>query len=130
MTLPTILVVDDEPLNLMLFEEYLADLPCVVECCQSGEEALARLQAAGPAIDLLLLDLMMPGMGGYALLATLRASRHFDGLAIVMASARGERSEIERCRAAGANDYLVKPVAGEDLIAAVHRQLRREIVAG
>ncbi len=93
-----------------------------VECVPDGEAALAAL--ARRAFDLVITDVMMPKMDGFALLAAIRASKPLEGLPVVMLSARaGEEARIEGLDA-GADDYLVKPFGGRELAARVRSQLQ------
>ena len=93
-----------------------------VEVVADGRAALDRILAAPP--DLVLTDVMMPELDGFALLAALRGDLRTRSLPVVMLSARaGAEARIEGLRA-GADDYLVKPFSARELLACVHSQLR------
>src|SRR4029077_1877535 len=94
-----------------------------VEVVGNGEEALIFLQGRRP--DLVIADVMMPKVDGFALLRDMRANPRTRDVPVLMLSARaGEESRIEGLQA-GANDYLVKPFSARELIARVEAQLLR-----
>jgi len=107
--LPSVLVVDDEPLNLKAMEALLSEASCQVVTASSGRDALRRILRADFA--LILLDVRMPGMDGFetaTLIRKLERSRHTP---IVFLTAAGEHGNwVTRGYEAGAVDYLVKPV--------------------
>ncbi|HET9784890.1 MAG TPA: response regulator transcription factor [Terriglobales bacterium] len=95
-----------------------------VELAANGEAALARLgDAAAPPLDLMVLDVMLPGQDGFAVAAELRAQRRF--LPILMLTARGAAEDVLRGFAAGADDYLAKPFELAILVARIRGLLRR-----
>ncbi len=102
-----ILVVDDERLNRMILRRALEGQGHVVEEAENGRVALARL-AAGP-IDLVLLDLVMPELDGYAALETIKADPRLGHLPVIVISGVDELDSIVRCIEMGAADYLPKP---------------------
>lgn len=102
-----ILVVDDNESILDLLARQLTREGHEVETCDSGEKALARLDIE--PFDLLLLDLMMPGINGLDVLRELKADPHTATLPVVMISALDETETAVRCIEAGAEDYLAKP---------------------
>ncbi|WP_114389477.1 sigma-54-dependent transcriptional regulator [Notoacmeibacter marinus] len=119
----TILTVDDEPVQRRLANETLTRAGYRVVEAEHGEAALRILsdESAGP-IDLVLLDLMMPGMDGLETLEAMR-QKEFDQPVVVLTAKGGMESVIAAMRA-GAFDYVVKPVAPERLRAAVHDALK------
>lgn len=115
---PLVLVAEDNAINQKVIGHQLALLGVAVEMVSDGLEALA-LWRAGHALQrhaLLLTDLHMPGIDGYTLAATIR-SEEADGerMPIVALSANALRGEFDRCRAAGMDDYLSKPVQTDQL---------------
>jgi two-component system sensor histidine kinase ChiS len=125
-----ILAVDDEPVILQAAVNHLASAGYHVETCQSGREALARLDRT-PRPDLVLLDLMMPGMSGYEACEHIRERCGQAELPVIIVTARNRLSDLVRGFSAGANDYLVKPYLRDELLARVrtHLKLREAFVA-
>jgi DNA-binding response OmpR family regulator len=89
----------------------------------TGEEALARLDAGPAAFDLVILDVMLPGIDGFAVVAALRRQRRF--VPVLMLTARGRSEDVLRGFDAGADDYLPKPFELPILLSRVRGLLRR-----
>jgi len=102
-----ILIVDDEPLNLDLLEQELELLDYATVSAPDGRQALELLQRT--PIDLVLLDVMMPGLDGYEVLRRIKDDHRLRHVPVVMVSALTELSSVVRCIALGAEDYLPKP---------------------
>lgn len=115
----TILIVDDVPQNLRLLEAVLEPRGYTVVAASSGEAALERV--AG--VDLVLLDVVMPGIDGYEVCRRLRADPRTSFLPVVMVTASGEQ-EKRRAIAAGADDFVAKPFDHDELLARVRSLLR------
>jgi PAS domain S-box-containing protein len=121
-----VLVAEDNPVNREVLSHQLERLGLQAEFAVDGAEALARWRAAGPDFALLLTDLQMPVMDGFALAAAIRrAEGGAQRLPIVALSAHVLPSEIGRSRAAGVDDHLTKPLRLEQLRAAMLRWLPR-----
>lgn len=90
-----------------------------VSYCADGNQALNAFQVVNP--DLVLLDLMLPGRDGIEIC---RAIREFSGIPIVMLTARSDTSDVVTGLEAGADDYVVKPIKNEELIARIRARLR------
>jgi class 3 adenylate cyclase/CheY-like chemotaxis protein len=118
----TILVVDDTPLNVKLLADLLGAKGYRTVTAASGPEALARLAAEAP--DLVLLDVMMPGMSGYEVCAAIRADPAHCMLPVVLVTALDPAQERAKGLDAGADDFLSKPVAQAELLARVKSLLR------
>jgi len=116
-----LLVVDDLPQNVRLLEAILAPRGYRVVAAHSGAEALDRL-AAEP-IDLVLLDILMPGMDGYEVCRALRAEAATSFLPVVMITASGEQEKVAAIEA-GADDFIAKPFDQAELLARVQSLLR------
>ena len=103
-----ILIVDDIEANRHLLSRQLTRQGHTVTTVSSGAEALERL--TGGNFDLVLLDLMMPGMSGYEVLARMKGDESLRNLPVIMISALDEVDSVVRCIEAGADDYLHKPI--------------------
>ena len=79
-----------------------------------GKEALERLEQNGP-VDLALVDWNMPGMNGLEFVSTVRRSRQFDGMRLMMVTTESELEQVARALEAGANEYIMKPFTSEGL---------------
>lgn len=117
-----ILVVDDEEANRRLLRKLLEKLGYEVHDVAGGQEALALL--GHRAIDLVLLDLMMPGMTGHEVLRELRRTWATDELPVIIATARTEADDLVEAMAAGANDYVTKPFDTRVLAARISARLK------
>lgn len=121
-----ILVVDDGPDNQLLFSLYLTKQGAEVTLAADGAEGLQATQnkaAAGSSFHLILLDMQMPVMDGYALARRLRDSGYTRP--IVALTAHSEDKERARCIEAGCDDFVTKPLPPEALIEAVLRNVGR-----
>lgn len=116
-----ILAVDDSPDNLRILSELLQPQYRVL-ACNSGEAAL-NIARSEPRPDLVLLDVMMPGMDGYEVLARLRADRASRDIPVMFVTAMAEDDDLERGLEMGAADYLTKPINPVVLRARIRTQL-------
>jgi CheY-like chemotaxis protein/two-component sensor histidine kinase len=105
----TILLVDDDVRNVFALTSALEQRGAHVEVGRNGFEALARLDEVD-AIDLVLMDVMMPGMDGLEATRRIRQDPRFRRLPIIAITAKAMKDDQEQCLAAGANDYLAKPI--------------------
>ena len=121
----TVLVVEDEPGIADFIRRGLSYKGYSVQVAHSGEEALELAQDRLP--DLVILDLMLPGMDGVEVCRRLRAA---DAVPIVMLTARDAVTDKVAGLEAGADDYITKPFAFEELLARVRAALRRRAPAG
>jgi len=113
---PHILIVDDDPVNLKVVQNMLSS-DYQVETALNGEEALDRVKQGG--FDLVISDVMMPHMSGYQLTQQIRKQFSVSELPILLLTARYEAEDIDAGFAAGANDYVAKPVGSRELKARV-----------
>ncbi len=116
-----VLVVDDEPVNLEIIEDFLEELPLEITCYSSGDEFLNHLDEDEP--DLLILDLMMPNMDGYAVIRQIRSEYSAQELPILVVTANEQERFSHQSLSLGANDYLIKPLEGRELRMRVRSQL-------
>ena len=116
----TILIVEDEPKLAKLLSNYLRQAGYDPECRENGLEVLPRVREKMP--DLILLDLMLPGLGGIDICKEIRS---FSAVPIIMVTARIE--EIDRLLGLelGADDYICKPFSPREVVARVKAVLRR-----
>jgi putative two-component system response regulator len=117
----TILIVDDEPTNLSLLAQLLRP-DYQVRAANSGESAL-RAAASEPRPDLVLLDVMMPGMDGHAVLARLRDNPATHEIPVIFLTALAGTEDEERGLELGAADYMTKPIKPALVLARVRTQL-------
>jgi putative two-component system response regulator len=117
----TILIVDDEPLNLTVLTRLLQP-SYQVRAVNSGVGAL-RAAAGEPRPDLILLDVSMPGMDGYAVLEHLHADAATRDIPVVFVTALTDAGDEERGLRMGAQDYITKPIKPAVVLARVRTQL-------
>ncbi len=118
----TILVVDDEPLNLQVMEAMLIPLGYDVVLAKNGEECLDMIGQCDP--DLILLDVMMPGLNGFEVAKRVKSDPDTSIIPIVMVTALREVSDRIKALESGADDFLTKPVDKTELRARVQSLLK------
>ena len=123
-----VLVVDDDYRNVFALTALLERGHAEVIGAESGPAALAALELTAD-IDLVLMDIMMPGMDGYAAMRAIRAIDRFRALPILAVTGKVVAGERDRCITAGANDYVPKPVDTIELLAAIGPWLPRHAPA-
>jgi CheY-like chemotaxis protein len=117
-----ILVIDDEESTRLLLARTVSQgLDAEVQLAGTCEQAL-RFAEAGP-YDAILLDLLMPGIGGLAVLYRVRRSGPNAATPVIVVSAVKDEETIERCMSAGAHDYLTKPVRPTELARTLRKHL-------
>jgi DNA-binding response OmpR family regulator len=116
-----ILIVDDEPNIVVSLEFLMMQKGHAVRVVNDGEAALAAVAEFAP--DLILLDVMMPRMSGYELCQRVRENPAWQGIKIIMLSAKGRDVEVTKGLAIGADAYMTKPFSTKDLIDKVQAML-------
>ncbi|WP_016855573.1 response regulator transcription factor [Halomonas smyrnensis] len=116
-----VLIVDDEPNIVLSLEFLMQQAGFEVVTAEDGETALARVSETRP--DLMLLDISLPGIGGFDVLERLRADPDVARLPIIMLTAHGREVEREKGLALGADDYITKPFSTRELVERVKRLL-------
>lgn len=131
-TAGTILIVDDHPANLSVVVDHLEDAGLQVAVAQGGEEALKRAEFIQP--DLILLDVMMPGIDGFETCRRLKANAATHAIPVIFMTALADIQDKVAAFAAGGVDYVSKPFQVEELLARVRthldlREAQQELVA-
>ncbi len=129
-----VLVVDDAPANRFLYRAVLEDDGHRVREAADGPSALAQIESASPPVELVLLDVSMPGMDGIEVLRRIRARGDGGPAVLILTAAARTPDSIERGLELGADAYLIRPVDNRELAARVRaalqiHRLRRELAA-
>ena len=119
-----ILVVDDEPINIQVLTNYLVVQKYNVITAADGAEALQILEETAVSIDVILLDIMMPNLSGYETCQRIRQQYTASELPVIMLTAKNQVADLVMGFAAGANDYITKPFAKDELLSRVNTHLR------
>ncbi|PWW43683.1 hypothetical protein DFR36_10934 [Melaminivora alkalimesophila] len=119
----TILVVEDDVRNVFALSSVLEPTGARVQIARNGREALEQLERAGqgehPPVDLVLMDIMMPEMDGLTAMREIRKRVEWRRLPIIALTAKAMKDDQEKCLAAGASDYIAKPLDVEKLLSLV-----------
>lgn len=118
-----VLAVDDIPLNLLLVQKMLSRFNFRLRTATNGQQALDAVAQERP--DLILLDLMMPGIDGFEVIRRLRANPETADIQIIILSALNSNEDVVKGFDVGANDFIMKPIIMEKLLSCVvtHLQL-------
>ena len=117
----TVLVIDNDASIVELLSFVLEDAGFTVHTALDGDAGVGEALRHRP--DIIICDLMMGRMHGFEVLQAIRAHRELDGTAVIMASSKAFKPDVDRARELGAADYLVKPFRAEELLEAVERHL-------
>lgn len=118
-----VLIVDDEA-NIVISLEFLMEQAgYTVDIARTGDEALVKIAAFAP--DLILLDVMLPGMNGFDICQRIRQTPAWRHIKVVMLTAKGREVEITKGLALGADAYITKPFSTKALLAEVESQLTK-----
>jgi CheY-like chemotaxis protein/nitrogen-specific signal transduction histidine kinase len=119
-----VLVVDDDMRNIFALSSVLERRGMAVLTAGTGREAIAMLEST-PDVAIVLMDIMMPEMDGYATMQVIRQNPSFRRLPIIALTAKAMKGDREKCLEAGASEYLAKPVNTEQLLSALRMWLHR-----
>ncbi len=117
-----VLAVDDIPLNLLLVQKMLSRFNFKMRTAANGQLALDAVAELKP--DLILLDLMMPGIDGFEVIQRLRENPETADIQIVILSALNSNEDVIKGFSVGANDFIMKPIIMEKLLSTVVTQLQ------
>lgn len=104
----TILIADDSEMNRAILADMLADEYTIVEA-ENGRETLERIQELGPTLSLVLLDIVMPELDGFAVLAEMNRTGWIEDIPVIMISSERGTDQIERAYSLGATDFISRP---------------------
>jgi len=119
-----ILIVDDDVRNIFSLTSVLEEHGMTVSFAENGRDAIEKLESI-PGIDLVLMDVMMPEMDGYETTRAIREKPQFKSLPIIALTAKAMKGDREKCIAAGASDYITKPVDTDQLLSLMRVWLYR-----
>ncbi len=122
MTRKKILLVDDSPTAILRERMILEEEPYDILVAADGAECLRMAREEHP--DLILLDVVMPGMDGFTALRALRADENLRGLPVLMVTTRDELDDVQKGYESGANEYVTKPIDSAELLAKIRSCLR------
>ncbi|HEY5763597.1 MAG TPA: response regulator [Rhodocyclaceae bacterium] len=114
MPVKKILVVDDSPTERHYMVELLTKNGYVVTTAENGEEGIAKAKAEHP--DLVLMDVVMPGLNGYQATRTLTRDEATKDIPVIVCTSKGQETDRIWCLRQGAHDYMVKPVNADELL--------------
>ena len=118
-----ILIAEDDVRNVFALTSLLEPKGAKIQLARNGREAVDALQAAGrrdaDRIDIVLMDIMMPEMDGLTAMREIRRRPEWKKIPIIALTAKAMRDDLEACMAAGANDYIAKPLDVEKLLSLI-----------
>ncbi|MHB0947644.1 MAG: HAMP domain-containing protein [Gemmatimonadaceae bacterium] len=120
-----VLVVDDDVRNIFSLTSVLEDHGMIVSFAENGRDAIRLLEERPGEVDLVLMDIMMPEMDGYETTRAIRAKPELKNLPIIALTAKAMKGDREKAIAAGASDYITKPVDVEQLVSLMRVWLYR-----
>lgn len=121
----TLFVVDDVSANVLLLETILKKEGYRTDKAYSGEECLSKVEATPERFDLILLDVMMPGMDGYAVLTKLKKNPATCDIPIIMLTALTDLGSVNKAKEMGALDFICKPFKRAELTAQIRAVLEK-----
>lgn len=121
---PNILVVDDFETNILLLQNILKEAGFGVKSAFSGYEALEIISKE--ELDLVLLDILMPGISGMEVLEQIKADARTQGIPVIMVTAIHEIKSVRTAMSIGAQDYIKKPINKDELLFKITETLKTE----
>ena len=121
----TVLIIDDQKMNRSYCRTFLGKLNLVIHCAKDGFEGIRLAQKVIP--DLILLDLIMPGMDGFEVLRLLKQNQGLKSIPVLVLSVLSRSGEVEKALQMGADDYVQKPFSGTELVARSKKLLQARI---
>ncbi|MBQ0095696.1 MAG: response regulator [Bacteroidetes bacterium] len=118
----TVMIVDDIPINTRLLEKILSKANFRLRIFNDSQLAMDNIAEIDP--DILLMDVMMPGIDGFTFLTRLRSNPAFDHVRVVLVTAVSESEEILRAGTMGANDYITKPINAKRVASSIAAQIQ------
>lgn len=119
-----VLLVDDDDRNLFALSNYLEGAGMQVITASSGFSAIDALKEA--PVDIILMDIMMPGMDGYEAIRIVKEDPSTSHIPVIAVTAKAMKGDREKCMAAGADDYISKPVALTDLMQKIQELINKK----
>jgi CheY-like chemotaxis protein len=119
-----VLVVDDDIRNIFATTSVLERYDMRVLSAETGKAAIATLEA-DTGVDIVLMDIMMPGMDGHDTMRAIRAIERFRTLPIIAVTAKAMKGDRDKCIESGASDYIAKPVDPQHLVSMLEAWLHR-----
>jgi len=121
-----VIAVDDEELNLVLVNKHLTKAGFKTQCFDNGKTMLEAIQQE--SADILLLDIRMPDMDGVEILKSLRQTYSPEELAVIMLTGVDCSTQTDECYRLGADDYIIKPFSGTEIIARINSALQLKML--
>lgn len=119
-----VLIVDDDHRNLFALSSYLDAHNMEVTTASSGPEALEILDSSDQ--NIILMDIMMPGMDGYEAIRNIKSKRSIQTIPVIAVTAKAMKGDKEKCLESGADDYMSKPVNLSDLVLKIEALIGRD----
>ena len=120
-----VLIVDDDVRNIFALTSALESHNMDVSHAENGQEAIDTLRKT-PEMDIILMDIMMPGMDGYETMREIRTMHRFKNLPIIALTGKAMKADRDRCIEAGASDYISKPLDIDQLLSLLRVWLYRQ----
>jgi CheY-like chemotaxis protein len=118
-SIKTVMIVDDEPINILLLNEILGKKDYNIIAAYSGDESLLKMKDILP--DVVFLDLMMPGINGFEVLERMKSDPNLKSIPVIMVTALNEHLIKERAKSMGAIEFLLKPVNADKIFTTLEK---------